>query len=145
MNKLLALADRVEKLIGPDREVDAEIAACLRIGTEHKWAFNYPEWEGRADGRVYLEKGGPSFAACAYTASLDAAMTLLGKHGVLMHLSDIGADGLPLARVGRPDLDDTPTLDGIASCIMTNTAPVAGLAIALTVASLRARAHGGEQ
>lgn len=74
---LLALAERIEVATEPDRELDALIAAALRIGTEHAWANNFPEWQGRSDGRVYLEDGGPSFKAPAFTASLDAAMTLV--------------------------------------------------------------------
>ncbi len=131
MNKLLALADRVEKLTGPDREVDAEIAACLRIGTEHKWAFNYPEWEGRADGRVYLEKGGPSFAALAYTASLDAAMTLVPTGwGYGLDYAPSGS-GLRFT-LGSPDLEPV-FVHGDAMTFPR----------AIVVASLRARAHGG--
>lgn len=78
MTNLLELAERCEWAEGPDRELDALIAANLRVGTEHGWAFkNYPQWIGRADGRVHLDDGGPSFSAPAYTASLDAAMTLV--------------------------------------------------------------------
>jgi hypothetical protein len=73
---LLALAERCENTTFPDRELDAAIAAAVRIGTEHVWAWNYPAWEGRADGRVYLEKGGPSFTAPNFTLSVDAASTL---------------------------------------------------------------------
>lgn len=79
IERMVTLVDRIEAATGPDREVDAAIAAALRIGTEHAWAWNFPAWEGRADGRVYLEQGGPSFAAPAYTASIDAAMTLVPK------------------------------------------------------------------
>lgn len=146
MNKLLALADRVEKLTGPDREVDCLIAVAVNEGSlpgAVKSISDVPEV--MASGYVrHTYNGSSSYQrVLSYTSSIDAAMTLLGAHGVLLYLSDIGADGLPLARVGRPDLDDAPTLDGIASCIMTDTAPVAGLAIAVTAAALRARAHGG--
>ncbi len=76
---LLALADRVEALTGPDREVDALISATARTGygIEFQWALKYPAWIGGEDGRVHLEKNGPSFAPPAYTASIDAAMTLV--------------------------------------------------------------------
>jgi hypothetical protein len=115
--ELLSLAERVERATGADRNLDAMIHA--RDGLE-----GVGHWQD----------------APAYTASLDAAMTLLDQYGVLMHLSDIGADGLPLAKVGRPDLDNAPIFAGIASCIMTDTSPVAGLALALCAAALRARA-----
>lgn len=75
---LIDLAERCERATGADRELDAQIAATLRIcSKEWKWADGYPAWEGRNDGRVYLENGGPSFSAPAYTASLDAAMSLV--------------------------------------------------------------------
>lgn len=76
-NELLALADRAEAATGPDRELDALIASIARIGTEHEWAYKYPTWVASKDGRVHLEKNGPSFAAAPYTRSLDAAMTLV--------------------------------------------------------------------
>lgn len=114
---LVELADRVEKASGPDRELDGDIFLAIRPSSR---------------GRI--------FNAPKYTASLDAAMTLADGIGVLMALSDIGADGLPLARVARPDIDGGPIYSGIASCIMTDTAPVAGLAIAVCAAALRARA-----
>lgn len=117
---LLDLAARCEDATGPDRELDADIWCVCGI----------------AGGQGVIVHGSQP----AYTASLDAAMTLLDRHGILMHLSDIGADGLPLARVGRPELDAAPIFSGIASCIMTDTSPVAGLALALTAAALRARA-----
>lgn len=78
MADLEELAGRVEGLTRPSREMDALIAAACRLGAEEwAWAANYPDWEGGSDGRVYLERGGPSFAAPAYTASIDAAMTLV--------------------------------------------------------------------
>lgn len=117
---LMELASRVEAGEGPDRELDAEILAAI-AGTAN----------------------GPVSGAPAYTASLDAAMTLVNGVGVLMNLSDIGADGLPMARVGCPQFDSAPIFTGIASCIMTKTAPVAGLAMALTAAALRAHARQG--
>ena len=80
---LLALAERVEALTEPDREVDAEIACALRIGP------NLPDWALRWDGdwtptiaghavlRHLDDSPGPSFKSREYTASLDAAMTLV--------------------------------------------------------------------
>jgi hypothetical protein len=58
---MLALADRVESLTGPDREVDARIQNSV-FGW-HKWASDTP-W-------IASDEGLP-----AYTASLDAAMSL---------------------------------------------------------------------
>ena len=115
---LVELAERCEQASGPNRGLDLAIA--LMLG------------ERGLNGSINISK--------PRTASLDAAMTLVDGVGVLMALSDIGADGLPLARVARPDIDGGPICSGIASCIMTDTAPVAGLAIAVCAAALRARA-----
>lgn len=93
LERLAELAMRVEGLTGADREVDAEIAAALRIGTEHAWALNYPAWVGRGDGRVYLEEGGPSFAAPTYTASIDSAMTLVPEGWTFANLSQSDRKG----------------------------------------------------
>ena len=123
MTDLMELASRVAEAKGPDWQLDREIFDALRIVPSRDHFPVYPHY--------------------AYTASLDAAMTLVNGVGVLMNLSDIGADGLPMARVGCPQFDGAPIFTGIASCIMTKTAPVAGLAMALTVAALRARAHQG--
>lgn len=73
--QMLALAERVEALSGPDREVDDTIAAALFTG-KHRvcvkglsdeaggmWMFTYP------DGSIG--------SALRFTASLDAAMTLV--------------------------------------------------------------------
>lgn len=128
---LLALAERVEGLSNPDREVDAEVAAALRTGTEHRWADNFPEWEGRSDGRVYLETGGPSFPAPAFTGSLDAAKTLVPK-------------GWHVGMLTECDEDDSPSC-----CLTQNEEPCrdavgrgADMALSLVAAALRARAGG---
>lgn len=77
-SELIALAERVEAATGLDRALDAAVCAVLRIGTEHAWAVkNYPAWIAAPNGWVHLEKNGPSFASPAFTASLDAAMTLV--------------------------------------------------------------------
>lgn len=78
-DELLALADRVEALTGPDREVDAAIAVAA-LG----WFTIPPRYEGDkvgygyidADGvRVHPGHGGDQMVP-RLTASLDAAMTL---------------------------------------------------------------------
>jgi len=141
--KLLALADRVEALAGPDREVDAEIACAIKF-RNHRPAQpdDFDGKYGYSPGDIKVDTG--FLTAESYTRSLDAAMTLLDRHGVLLHLSDIGADGLPYARVGRPDLDEAPIFSGISSGIAVKATPTSGLAIALTAASLRARARAAQ-
>ncbi|MFS0736964.1 hypothetical protein ABC347_07930 [Sphingomonas sp. 1P06PA] len=126
MSALLDLADRVEGLEGPDRDIDREIMALLRLPPDYA-----ADWGPQDNCRP---------APFAYTASIDAAIALLDQYGVLLHLSDIGADGLPLARVGRPDLDQVPIFTGISSQIALKATPASGLAIALCAAALRARA-----
>jgi len=82
--QLTQLAERVMALSGPDREVDAEIAAAVRYfpkGVGYVWqselSANSPE-KGRVECCTSVGTGGPHYAAPAYTASLDAAMSLAG-------------------------------------------------------------------
>jgi hypothetical protein len=114
MNKseLLALAERVESLDGPCFDTECEI--------EHTIS---PHWTG---------EGAPS----AYTASLDAAMTLVpDRIGVGWGVSH-GAGG-PIAEVWEFNLDDPdcPELYHVfGGCCATPEQ-------ALTAAALRARAE----
>lgn len=66
--QLLDLADTVEKLEGPSREVDAEIAKAIG------WCF---VGEGHPIGRVWYNPEGRAATLPAFTRSLDAAMTLV--------------------------------------------------------------------
>lgn len=72
--KLLELADRVEKLAGPDREVDGLIYIALYIPAERAGRIDH------INGCVgWSPKDAPYVSAIdvpRYTASLDAAMTL---------------------------------------------------------------------
>jgi hypothetical protein len=122
---LLALADRCEAATGPDREIDCDIQEIVRSSSSS-------EWEAQSMYERTLRK--------RYTGSIDTAMGLLDKFGILISLSDIGADGLPMARVGRPDLQDAPVFVGISSSIGRDATSVSGLALALCAAALRARA-----
>ena len=69
MSALLELAARVEAATGPDRELDAAIA-CLVLGyvqaPTRPWMYHDP-----------ADKWSRSRKPAAYTASLDAAMSLL--------------------------------------------------------------------
>lgn len=80
--QLAALADRCEKATGPDRLLDAQIAAIVRLEKVPHWAANWTgEWMPTEQGSVVLMEGdgkpGPHFMAREYTASLDAAMALV--------------------------------------------------------------------
>src|ERR1044071_4449931 len=100
---LLKLAERCEAVTGPDRELDAFIEVALgawpntleadkSIFDEDSWSVVEREPDGRKVDR---------YAPQSYTTSLDAAMTLADDF-VLLHLSHLGADGLPLCRLGDP-------------------------------------------
>ena len=130
---LMKLVDRVSKLRVPCRETDALIAAALRIGAEHEWAFKYPAWIATKDGRVHLEKNGPSFAAPAFTASIDTALSLVDDHWFWRVGHDgEGADPTAFKATVLP----WPSRQQIAVC---ETA-----ALALCAAALRARLMEGE-
>jgi hypothetical protein len=134
------LIERLEKLEGPDRELDAEIAVAVqrpRAGWLYT-ATRLSEFGTRDDGFpfpdnwfVLIERtdcpgvGHQYFRPPAYTASLDAAMTLLpaGWYGCL---DGIGSH-CTSARFGPPT-------DG-EECGADHASP----AIALCIASLRAR------
>lgn len=109
--ELMALAERVEALTGPDREVDALIA-----GTEAATAIWHSEDE-----------------TPLYTASLDAAMTLVPEGWYVHRLHQWVADNFTWScdlakkdmRLARPvSVEDCATP-----------------ALALCAAALRARAH----
>lgn len=76
-DELLALAARIEHLTGPDREVDAEIAVAVSgdkgawvVGPSPQSVFAHqPGWYRTSDDK--------SHQAPTFTASLDAAMTLV--------------------------------------------------------------------
>jgi len=77
MADLIALAERVEKLGGPCRETDVEIARAVRWLPER---VNPIAWDGRNYELApsYWFKDG--FGLPRYTASIDAAMTLCEPH-----------------------------------------------------------------
>jgi hypothetical protein len=85
--ELLALAARVEALSGPDRDLDAEIAVAVS-GDAGAWVVrpspqsvfaHLPGWYRTSDDK--------SHQAPAYTASLDAAMTLVPEGWAVDRLS----------------------------------------------------------
>jgi hypothetical protein len=136
-DELRALAERVQGLDGPDREVDAWVAARCRVALPAgcDWAFRFPNWEGEKGGHVRLignvngngDYIAGRFKAPAFTASLDAAMTLapnLGKWSIT-------ANG------------DADTWEAFAWVVATGRASwikAATPALALTAAALLARA-----
>ncbi len=98
-DELQALADRVEALAGPCRETDADIALTLKIPD---WRAQKP-WKqtngwakancARDAWSIFFHDGmGGSPAIPAFTASLDAAMTLVPEPGKWSITSGHGDD-----------------------------------------------------
>jgi len=118
--ELLALADRVEAATGPDRELDALVAAS-QIRAIEKTSFGAIEaWAAAAISNRW---NFPRF-----TASLDAAMALVPQLHTLFHLCGPYSDNRSRATIagGRP------------VCFYEVTAVTP--ALALCAAALRAQA-----
>ena len=100
----LELADACEKATGPDRELDAAIALKLGIVRERDGSLFY----GHRDHSVlvlerdYYDHEGNAPELLHYTASIDAAMTLVPEG--LHWCCQTDRDGA-VATVGRADSD----------------------------------------
>lgn len=130
MNKLLALADRVEKLTGPDREVDAEIAAVQGLRAVD---------EGHPLGWQCYDADGRITAFRRYTASIDHAMTLVPEGwGWMVSQPNERAIASGLLKAWAPVMGEVQY-----GCDNRHAVACATPALALLAASLRARAHGG--
>lgn len=136
MTDNLALAERVEAASGPDRELDCRIAAAAHQSMAGEFhVVGAPTYEPE---RYFSRQEGIDWIgydllnnAPAYTASLDAAMTLVPK-GLTW---DLSTDFVPChAGIynGRDDDEGLPAFSGDA----------ATPALALCAAALRS--HGGE-
>lgn len=84
--QLQALLERVEAATGPDREIDGELDAALRMGTSSlpDWARNnFPRWKHINSGRVCClhDDGshGLNWASAEFTASIDSALALVER------------------------------------------------------------------
>lgn len=141
MNKqdLIALAERVEKAEGPDRELDALIEAVRRSvpkpGVNGWIAVGDRHYERLIPGTTAVEY----FVVRRYTASLDAAMTLVPEgcgYEVASDYSDEWDSGFRFYRLsGR--FNARVYLAGGGSFEANAATP----ALALTAASLRAIAE----
>lgn len=84
-NNLRGLIERLEKLGGPDQDVDAEIAihvlGFIKTNRMAAWPEEQPIWEFTDPARNTT--GGWSVMVREYTASLDAAVALVER--VLPH------------------------------------------------------------
>lgn len=124
MSELLKLAERCEALSGPNRDLDAEIAPLqgLRVVDE-----------GHPIGRMCYDDLGSAQLMPRYSASIDAAMTLLPGHEGIGWRASNGAGG-PTAEVWVFDYNSGKML-----CEAGANAGVMTPALALCAAALRAR------
>lgn len=124
MTDLMELASRVEAGEGPDRDLDAEIKEAVG----HMWDYA-ADWGPRGHDKP---------VAFAYTASLDAAMTLI-PGDEMWDVSRESADTYTadLTCFYRGIVDYEPDADKVPFGRAKSPA------LALTAACLRARAHQG--
>lgn len=158
MTDLMELASRVEAGEGPDRELDAAIGVAVA-----GYFLGEPRYPGAERRYGYVDKEGcrvePGNGAAdrlipPYTASLDAAMTLVpegwaidkismwpaspeGASNATEPQSSVSMVGTSLERYGRRMVWGYSGKEGRAEA--TSSTP----ARALTAAALRARAHQG--
>ena len=118
---LLALAERVEAATAGDRELDAEIAvAAGGFRRTSKSVLSKGQWDYACEGDSYF------IAWPAYTASLDAAMSLVPSGcawsvEAILSLPEpfhaVVSDGLWLSRSTTPSIAATPALALTAACL----------------------------
>ena len=78
MTDLLVLADRVEKLTGPDRDLEAEIwLACTPGATRNKWSYVHKATGRECTVDETRDATGRFITVPSFTASIEAALTLL--------------------------------------------------------------------
>ena len=134
VDALLALAERCEAATGPDRELDRIIA--LNLG-----------WRSVAKGWVRDPGGNSKDELPRYTASLDAAITLVPNDHAF-RIDNGPCHWICLGKqkpMGRADVHyPKPRYDGDGDSWLTVSANADTLALALGAAALRARAASGE-
>jgi len=146
---LLALADRVEKLTGPDREFDGLIYGAIKglrrnDGTfmldidGERFQFEHPTLRHpNGPGALYVR----GYEVPEYTASLDAAMTLVPK-GYGFSLDYKVKDHTLCEDTTYACVRDVKkALDGDYATISTEAARHLSPTIALTAACLRAQSR----
>jgi hypothetical protein len=135
---------RVEAATEGSRELDWMIAEALNEVPPHtirSVGLDYDWWRKPGDFALWMATDSEGRSIKLWqperrTSSLDAALTLVygDGGGLLLHLSDIGADGLPIATVTRRT-DRVDEHSGIART----------LALSVCAAALRARLATQEQ
>lgn len=124
---LLKLADACEAATGPDRELDREIAPLIGLRIVN---------EGHPIGRVCYDENSHGVPLPAFTASIDAAMTLLAP-GTLWAVGSM-EDG-PFARLCWPQPDG-----GFTGGYFEAEAATAPLALCAAALRARTQATGDE-
>jgi hypothetical protein len=133
-DELLALASKVEALDGPDRDVDARICVALGLSKDNVMVG--------VDGWCINSATNPNpYKSPAYTASLDAAMSLVPV-GCLAGFKALWADADVIggAKVYRGSVDRHKAHDGLYwkdNFLSLAATP----ALALTAAALKALAE----
>lgn len=152
MTDLLALAAECEKAEGPDRALDAKVGAAIRLCPDLDLSkLLYPdaaEFVAEEDGAIRVFAKGDdgemrSFhkrGAPRYTASIDAALTLVPEGSVWHVMTDFG--GLNRAKVGPAGRPSASVYSGGGPGDHFVTADAETPALALCAAALRARAAG---
>lgn len=108
-----SIITRLEGLTGPDRDIDIELAPLVGIRVVD---------EGHPLGRCYYDKNGHGVPLPAFTASIDAALTLVPEGWALLlaiapHKTICDVHEKPLGEVGRwPGHAEAPT-PAIAVCL----------------------------
>lgn len=124
MTDLLALADRVKNLTGPSDAIDREIANALGV-----------KWSTDDDGNF----GGYNITPrhIRFTASLDAAMTLVPENWRVMRIEDMLLDRWDVDLI---EVHSKRSLPEGGSIFLHEEAKGHTGPLALTAACLRARA-----
>ena len=135
MTDLLVLADRVEKLTGPDRDLEAEIwLACTPGATRNKWSYVHKATGRECTVDETRDATGRFITVPSFTASIEAALTLVPEGRAIRR------EYLPAAtwphRVWIYKDSFMPLDDGSRRPVLGKTE-----ALALCAAALKARAE----
>lgn len=132
MSELLKLAERCEAATGPDRELDALIACHAPICRADYILSARPSQKRGMVTRYFDDGGHGTFVCENYTASLDAAMTLVpeGCASAIGTMAFVNETRLPWACIWTPQGEPTWRSDAATP------------ALALCAAALRALTQG---
>lgn len=129
------LIERLEKATGPDRELDGDIAAALKL---HPKGWRRGVKEASATASWWSKDDRDRYDAPPVTKSIDAALTLV-LEGWSWNVTggDLSAEGKPYACIASKDVigGPEPWLEERDVKEATASTP----AIALCIAALRAR------